>query len=74
MYDNTLSLAEFDKELAQAIQGEESRQEDHVELIASENYASPLVMQVQNSVVTRTSVTTPVASLWTWPNVWLSSV
>ncbi|QRF89731.1 serine hydroxymethyltransferase [Alcaligenes sp. 1735tsa3] len=52
MYDNTLSLAEFDKELAQAIQGEESRQEDHVELIASENYASPLVMQVQNSVFT----------------------
>lgn len=52
MYDNTLSLAEFDKELAQAIQGEESRQEDHVELIASENYASPLVMQVQNSVLT----------------------
>ena len=52
MYDNTLSLAEFDKELAQAIQGEESRQEDHVELIASENYASPLVMQVQNTVFT----------------------
>lgn len=52
MYDNTLNLAEFDKELAQAIQGEESRQEDHVELIASENYASPLVMQVQNSVFT----------------------
>ena len=52
MYDNTLSLMEFDKELAQAIQGEESRQEDHVELIASENYASPLVMQVQNSVFT----------------------
>ncbi|QFY78794.1 serine hydroxymethyltransferase [Alcaligenes faecalis] len=52
MYDNTLSLAEFDKELALAIQGEESRQEDHVELIASENYASPLVMQVQNSVFT----------------------
>ncbi|AYR20185.1 serine hydroxymethyltransferase [Alcaligenes faecalis] len=52
MYDNTLSLSDFDKELAQAIQGEESRQEDHVELIASENYASPLVMQVQNSVFT----------------------
>lgn len=52
MYDNTLTLAEFDKELAQAMAGEQSRQEDHVELIASENYASPLVMQVQNSVFT----------------------
>jgi len=52
MYDNSLTLAEFDSELAQAMQGEERRQEDHVELIASENYASPLVMAVQNSVFT----------------------
>ncbi len=52
MYDNTLTLAEFDTELAQAVQGEERRQEDHVELIASENYASPLVMAAQNSVFT----------------------
>lgn len=52
MYDNSLTLAEFDSELAQAVQGEERRQEDHVELIASENYASPLVMAVQNSVFT----------------------
>ncbi|HRK85004.1 serine hydroxymethyltransferase [Alcaligenes sp. SDU_A2] len=52
MYDTSLTLTEFDSELALAMQGEERRQEDHVELIASENYASPLVMAVQNSVFT----------------------
>lgn len=52
MYDTSLTLADFDPELAQVIQNEERRQEDHVELIASENYASPLVMAIQNSVLT----------------------
>jgi len=52
MYDATLALSDFDPELAQSIQQELRRQEDHVELIASENYASPLVMAVQNSVLT----------------------
>jgi len=52
MYDTSLTLTAFDPELAKAIQHEERRQEDHVELIASENYASPLVMAVQNSVFT----------------------
>lgn len=52
MYDPSLILAEFDPELAAAVQREERRQEDHVELIASENYASPLVMAIQNSVFT----------------------
>ncbi|CAM4274623.1 serine hydroxymethyltransferase [Kerstersia similis] len=52
MYDLSLTLAEFDPELAAAVQREERRQEDHVELIASENYASPLVMAIQNSVFT----------------------
>lgn len=52
MYDATLALSDFDPELAQSIQDELRRQEDHVELIASENYASPLVMAVQNSVLT----------------------
>ncbi|AQU85045.1 MULTISPECIES: serine hydroxymethyltransferase [unclassified Halomonas] len=47
-----MPLAEFDAELAGAIRDEERRQEDHVELIASENYASPLVMAIQNSVFT----------------------
>lgn len=52
MYDSTQTLSDFDPELAEAIQREERRQEDHVELIASENYASPLVMAIQNSVLT----------------------
>ena len=52
MYDSSLTLAEFDAELFEAIHDEEHRQEDHVELIASENYASPLVMAVQNTVLT----------------------
>lgn len=52
MYDTSLTLAQFDPELDQAVQNEERRQEDHVELIASENYASPLVMAIQNSVFT----------------------
>lgn len=52
MYDATVALSDFDPELAQSIQDELRRQEDHVELIASENYASPLVMAVQNSVLT----------------------
>ena len=52
MYDSSLKLEDFDAELCKVIHNEEHRQEDHVELIASENYASPLVMAVQNSVFT----------------------
>ncbi len=52
MYDISLTLADFDPELAGAVRREECRQEDHVELIASENYASPLVMAIQSSVFT----------------------
>jgi glycine hydroxymethyltransferase len=52
MFDKDLSLQRFDPELAAAIAAEARRQEDHIELIASENYASPLVMQVQGSVLT----------------------
>ncbi|RTL27467.1 MAG: serine hydroxymethyltransferase, partial [Rhodocyclaceae bacterium] len=50
MYDASMTLTDFDPELAAAIQREECRQEDHIELIASENYASPQVMAIQNSV------------------------
>ncbi|MBS0370128.1 MAG: serine hydroxymethyltransferase [Proteobacteria bacterium] len=50
MYDASMTLTDFDPELAQAIRREECRQEDHIELIASENYASPQVMAIQNSV------------------------
>src|SRR5690349_10301985 len=52
MYDSTLTLETFDAELCEAIHNEEHRQEDHVELIASENYASPLVMKIQSTVFT----------------------
>jgi glycine hydroxymethyltransferase len=46
------SLADFDPELWGAIQHEQQRQEDHIELIASENYASPNVLLAQGSVLT----------------------
>jgi glycine hydroxymethyltransferase len=46
------SLSEFDPDLAQSLQNELARQEAHVELIASENYASPRVLQAQGSVLT----------------------
>ena len=46
------SLNEFDPELYQSVINENQRQEDHVELIASENYCSPLVMELQGSQLT----------------------
>ena len=52
MFDITMQIAGYDDELAQAIRDEERRQEEHAELIASENYASPRVMQAQGSVLT----------------------
>ncbi|WP_339542738.1 serine hydroxymethyltransferase [Pseudomonas sp. JAI120] len=52
MYDSTLTLDAFDPELSEAIHNEAHRQEDHIELIASENYASPLVMQTQSTLLT----------------------
>jgi glycine hydroxymethyltransferase len=52
MFDKEMTIAGFDDELWTAIQNEERRQEEHVELIASENYASPRVMQAQGSVLT----------------------
>ncbi|HEV7778457.1 MAG TPA: serine hydroxymethyltransferase [Luteibacter sp.] len=52
MFPKDSSIAGYDDELAQAIAHEAQRQEDHVELIASENYASPRVMEAQGSVLT----------------------
>ena len=52
MLSNTSSISAFDSELYDAIQKEENRQEQHIELIASENYASPRVMEAQGSVLT----------------------
>ena len=47
-----MTIAEYDQELWNAIKGEEQRQEDHLELIASENYTSPRVMQAQGTQLT----------------------
>ena len=52
MIDSSTSLEKFDPEVANAIGLEACRQEDHVELIASENYASSRVMAAQGSVLT----------------------
>ncbi len=52
MYVQTPSIEEFDAELFAAIAHEARRQEEHIELIASENYASPRVMEAQGSVLT----------------------
>ncbi|XHS77218.1 serine hydroxymethyltransferase [Burkholderiaceae bacterium UC74_6] len=53
MFDrNTSTLAQVDPDLWAAIQNENQRQEDHIELIASENYTSPAVMQAQGSQLT----------------------
>ena len=52
MFPKDCTIEGFDPELARAIADEARRQEDHVELIASENYASPRVMEAQGSVLT----------------------
>ncbi len=52
MFDASMQITDYDDELAQAIRDEERRQEEHVELIASENYTSPRVMEAQGSVMT----------------------
>lgn len=52
MFSKDMTIAGFDDELWGAIQNEERRQEEHIELIASENYASPRVMEAQGSQLT----------------------
>jgi glycine hydroxymethyltransferase len=52
MYSHEMRIAGYDDALASAIAEERQRQEDHVELIASENYASPRVLEAQGSVLT----------------------
>jgi glycine hydroxymethyltransferase len=52
MFDTAVTLASYDPDVARAIDAEERRQEEHVELIASENYASKRVMAAQGSVLT----------------------
>ena len=52
MFDTSTTLESFDPEIAKSISLEERRQEEHIELIASENYASPCVLEAQGSVLT----------------------
>jgi glycine hydroxymethyltransferase len=52
MFRTSMVIEGFDPELAAAIRAERQRQEDHIELIASENYASPRVLEAQGSVLT----------------------
>jgi len=52
MFTKDMTIAGYDDELMNAMLHEETRQEEHIELIASENYTSPRVMQAQGSVLT----------------------
>ena len=52
MFDNSKTIKEFDPELWSSIENEMIRQEDHIELIASENYTSKRVLEAQGSVLT----------------------
>ena len=52
MFDKSVTIASYDPELADAIAKEEIRQEEHIELIASENYTSPAVMEAQGTALT----------------------
>ncbi|MDE0732360.1 MAG: serine hydroxymethyltransferase [Gammaproteobacteria bacterium] len=52
MFKSDTSLSDFDPEISAAIEAEGQRQERHIELIASENHTSPLVMEAQGSVLT----------------------
>ena len=52
MFDKDATIEGFDEEIWRAIQDENVRQEEHVELIASENYASPRILAAQGSVLT----------------------
>jgi glycine hydroxymethyltransferase len=52
MFTKEMTIAGFDPELEAAIEAENTRQEEHIELIASENYASPRVLEAQGTVLT----------------------
>jgi glycine hydroxymethyltransferase len=52
VYKKNMTIAGFDDEIFKAIESENQRQEDHIELIASENYTSPRVMEAQGSSLT----------------------
>ncbi len=52
MFKKDMTIADFDAEVWSAMQSEDQRQEEHIELIASENYTSPRVMEAQGSALT----------------------
>ena len=52
MFKKDLTIAGFDPEIAAAMDAERRRQEEHIELIASENYTSPRILEAQGSVLT----------------------
>ena len=52
MFDSDTNISDFDPEVSAAIEAERTRQEQHIELIASENYTSPRVMEAQGTVLT----------------------
>lgn len=52
MFEKTMNIADYDPDLWSAMESERVRQEEHIELIASENYTSPRVMQAQGSQLT----------------------
>ena len=52
MFSKEMTIADFDQDLWNAMQAEGKRQEEHIELIASENYTSPRVMEAQGSELT----------------------
>src|SRR5574344_2849200 len=52
MFSRKVTIAQYDPDLFAAMQQEAQRQEEHIELIASENYTSPAVMEAQGSVLT----------------------
>ena len=52
MFSDNKSIKDYDPDLWKAIEGELNRQEDHIELIASENYASKRILEAQGSVLT----------------------
>ncbi|MFT4610247.1 MAG: glycine hydroxymethyltransferase [Cellvibrionaceae bacterium] len=52
MFDKSQTIESFDPELSVSMKAEERRQEEHIELIASENYASPMIMEAQGTKLT----------------------
>ncbi len=80
MFSRDLTIAKYDADLFAAMEQEAQRQEEHIELIASENYTSPAVMEAQGSVLTNKyaegypgkRITTVVASTSTWSSNWPS--